>query len=211
MTRPWPPARGRGARRSRHQPLGAGSLGERRGASLGSHPSLLALFGCPKASLPQLSQQTPPWVGRGVQGSLRGLGRLVAGFGGTACPGAAQRHFSCRNLNDDVIPQVGALQVTANIVFGYATWVPSPPPPGGAESPSLAPSGAGLSPPPGLSPILPPAMGSAAPSGRCWRWWASGSPGPSWGREVPTVLLGLGQHPRGLSPEAPLEHGGLGW
>ncbi|NWR81338.1 MALT1 protein, partial [Centropus unirufus] len=26
-----------------------------------------------------------------------------------------------RNLNDDVIPQVGALQVTANIVFGYAT------------------------------------------------------------------------------------------
>ncbi|XP_035748888.1 39S ribosomal protein L54, mitochondrial [Egretta garzetta] len=27
-----------------------------------------------------------------------------------------------RNLNDDVIPQVGALQVTANIVFGYATW-----------------------------------------------------------------------------------------
>ncbi|KFO78529.1 Mucosa-associated lymphoid tissue lymphoma translocation protein 1, partial [Cuculus canorus] len=28
-----------------------------------------------------------------------------------------------RNLNDDVIPQVGALQVTANIVFGYATCV----------------------------------------------------------------------------------------
>ncbi|NWZ39756.1 MALT1 protein, partial [Brachypodius atriceps] len=26
-----------------------------------------------------------------------------------------------RNLNDDVIPQVGALEVTANIVFGYAT------------------------------------------------------------------------------------------
>ncbi|NWH66732.1 MALT1 protein, partial [Geococcyx californianus] len=26
-----------------------------------------------------------------------------------------------RNFNDDVIPQVGALQVTANIVFGYAT------------------------------------------------------------------------------------------
>uniref|UniRef100_A0A674IPQ5 MALT1 paracaspase n=1 Tax=Terrapene triunguis TaxID=2587831 RepID=A0A674IPQ5_9SAUR len=26
-----------------------------------------------------------------------------------------------RNLNDDIIPQVGALQVTANIVFGYAT------------------------------------------------------------------------------------------
>ncbi|NWU73134.1 MALT1 protein, partial [Pterocles burchelli] len=26
-----------------------------------------------------------------------------------------------RNLNDDVIPQLGALQVTANIVFGYAT------------------------------------------------------------------------------------------
>ncbi|NXU54779.1 MALT1 protein, partial [Turnix velox] len=26
-----------------------------------------------------------------------------------------------RNLNDDTIPQVGALQVTANIVFGYAT------------------------------------------------------------------------------------------
>ncbi|NXG65194.1 MALT1 protein, partial [Hemiprocne comata] len=26
-----------------------------------------------------------------------------------------------RNLNDDLIPQVGALQVTANIVFGYAT------------------------------------------------------------------------------------------
>ncbi|NXG76955.1 MALT1 protein, partial [Baryphthengus martii] len=26
-----------------------------------------------------------------------------------------------RNLNDDVIPQVGALQVTANVVFGYAT------------------------------------------------------------------------------------------
>ncbi|KAM6041405.1 LOW QUALITY PROTEIN: mucosa-associated lymphoid tissue lymphoma translocation protein 1-like [Chlamydotis macqueenii] len=26
-----------------------------------------------------------------------------------------------RNLNDDVIPQVGTLQVTANIVFGYAT------------------------------------------------------------------------------------------
>ncbi|KAK2542438.1 mucosa-associated lymphoid tissue lymphoma translocation protein 1-like [Columba guinea] len=26
-----------------------------------------------------------------------------------------------RNLNDDVIPQIGALQVTANIVFGYAT------------------------------------------------------------------------------------------
>lgn len=75
-----------------------------------------------------------------------------------ACPSAAQRHFSCRNLNDDVIPQVGALQVTANIVFGYATWVPSPPPPSGAESPSLAPSRAGLGPPPGLSPVLPPAM-----------------------------------------------------
>ncbi|CAM4626746.1 mucosa-associated lymphoid tissue lymphoma translocation protein 1-like [Lepidochelys kempii] len=28
-----------------------------------------------------------------------------------------------RNLNDDIIPQVGALQVTANIVFGYATCV----------------------------------------------------------------------------------------
>ncbi|NXX26800.1 MALT1 protein, partial [Nicator chloris] len=28
-----------------------------------------------------------------------------------------------RNLNDDVIPQVGALEVTANIVFGYATWI----------------------------------------------------------------------------------------
>ncbi|NXC86304.1 MALT1 protein, partial [Cercotrichas coryphoeus] len=26
-----------------------------------------------------------------------------------------------RNLNDDIIPQVGALEVTANIVFGYAT------------------------------------------------------------------------------------------
>ncbi|XP_015742276.1 mucosa-associated lymphoid tissue lymphoma translocation protein 1-like isoform X1 [Coturnix japonica] len=26
-----------------------------------------------------------------------------------------------RNLNDDVVPQVGALEVTANIVFGYAT------------------------------------------------------------------------------------------
>ncbi|NXL65666.1 MALT1 protein, partial [Chordeiles acutipennis] len=26
-----------------------------------------------------------------------------------------------RNLNDDVIPQMGALQVTANVVFGYAT------------------------------------------------------------------------------------------
>ncbi|XP_031460590.1 mucosa-associated lymphoid tissue lymphoma translocation protein 1-like isoform X2 [Phasianus colchicus] len=30
-----------------------------------------------------------------------------------------------RNLNDDILPQVGALEVTANIVFGYATWVPS--------------------------------------------------------------------------------------
>lgn len=29
--------------------------------------------------------------------------------------------FLSRNLNDDIIPQVGALQVTANIVFGYAT------------------------------------------------------------------------------------------
>ncbi|NWI43862.1 MALT1 protein, partial [Picathartes gymnocephalus] len=28
-----------------------------------------------------------------------------------------------RNLNDDIIPQVGALEVTANIVFGYATCV----------------------------------------------------------------------------------------
>lgn len=36
--------------------------------------------------------------------------------------------LSYRNLNDDTIPQVGALQVTANIVFGYATWVPFPPP-----------------------------------------------------------------------------------
>lgn len=31
--------------------------------------------------------------------------------------------FPPRNLNDDIIPQVGALQVTANIVFGYATYV----------------------------------------------------------------------------------------
>ncbi|XP_009072605.1 PREDICTED: LOW QUALITY PROTEIN: mucosa-associated lymphoid tissue lymphoma translocation protein 1-like, partial [Acanthisitta chloris] len=46
-----------------------------------------------------------------------------------------------RNLNDDVIPQVGALEVTANIVFGYATWVPSchPPAQGSrAGGPSLA-------------------------------------------------------------------------
>lgn len=42
-------------------------------------------------------------------------------------PSSAQL-LSYRNLNDDIIPQVGALQVTANIVFGYATWVPFPPP-----------------------------------------------------------------------------------
>ncbi|NWT46490.1 MALT1 protein, partial [Chroicocephalus maculipennis] len=64
-----------------------------------------------------------------------------------------------RNLNDDIIPQVGALQVTANIVFGYATWVPSSPSPGtgsGAESPSLVLSGGrGPAPHHGAAPFAP--------------------------------------------------------
>lgn len=47
------------------------------------------------------------------------------GFGRGTGSHSVQLLFSYRNLNDDIIPQVGALEVTANIVFGYATWVPS--------------------------------------------------------------------------------------
>lgn len=120
-----------------------------------------------------------------------------------AGPSSAQHLLSCRNLNDDVIPQVEALQVTANIVFGYATWVSSPAPPAEPQS------GAAAQPPPRLSPVLRCSHGLMSPSGRCCQL-SSSSLSPSQGRKMPMALLSFRQHPRGLSPDASPERRDLG-
>lgn len=154
----------------------------------------VALCGCPGC---HCSSLTPLWSGSGVP--RVDLGELHPPRVLTA-PSPAQL-LSYRNLNDDTIPQVGALQVTANIVFGYATWVPFPPPwccprlPRSRASgthPAWAWSGAGAQ--PRLYHIL---------------FWAAGSPwsmlevlgvaapSPLRGWGMLAALLSSGQCPRG--------------
>lgn len=201
------------AGRSRHRGVhGCWFHGEQSWVSPLSHPDSLAVSGCPKASLPQLSWQMPRWVGSGARGSPES-GCLGVGSGGAAGPSSAQQHFSRRNLNDDVIPQVGALQVTANIVFGYATWVLSPPPPAWAAGLSVPPS---LRAGPGLSPHHSSAPTTAQP---CWHLCLlphvpAGSVLWVVGERQPRSLTGRGDA-RGAvrlsaTLEAPLEHRGLG-
>lgn len=115
-----------------------------------------------------------------------GSGVLWVGFWGRTGSHSVQLLFSCRNLNDDIIPQVGALEVTANIVFGYATWVPSHHPLAhavGLSLPAWLRAGQGLRP-----PCLHPSILDAGGVGR------AAAPSPSQGREVPMALLSFGQH-----------------
>lgn len=122
-------------------PVGAGSPGGTVGCPRRPIQAAWLFLDAPKC-------RCPGWAGSAMPGGQRGRGQPPGVWGAlgwvrgaVAGPSSAQRRFSHRNLNDDVIPQVGALQVTANIVFGYATWVPSPSPPaqaGGLPGPERA-------------------------------------------------------------------------
>lgn len=109
--------------------------------------------------------------------------------------------LSYRNLNDDTIPQVGALQVTANIVFGYATWVPFPLPwccphlPRSRASgthPAWACSGAGAQ--PRLYHIL---LRAASSPWSMLEVLGVAAPSPLQGWGMLAALLSSGQCPRG--------------